>query len=381
MKFGDNSPVRLSLQAALTDTNLEFRNVAMFKFGFFDEPEQPVAGAEEPIDTADDIKSDVKSTIVEFKPPSQPWVEKPVFTSVCDAGAHRNIVQLVAAGSSGTADGTSLSGVTSHADVKTGVYEGGFKTWECTKDLICFIAQPTHTLPSGASVLDLGCGPGLAGCAALQQGCNVLFQDLNTDVLRASTSAHIHSNCPTAPEEGRVALLAGAWAAQPDFLQAEATAQQLPSWASSGRFDFILSSETLYREAYFKQLLHALLAAMHPDTQVLLATKRFYFGVGGGTRPWIEFLANTLGPSTHEQLGDSVSAAAAAAGAGAGAGGRSDRSPVPLYTSPPLSHETLESCGALCLAGRCLLLERVWSIADGGSNVRDVLKLSTQATE
>ena len=337
----------------------------MFKFGFFDEPQDLDQAAKADGGEGDSVLSASLSKLVEYRPPSQPWSKQQLFTGDPRAGQHEGLVQLVAHGASGTADGTALSSITSHLDVKPGVYEGGFKTWECTKDLIRFMAEPSHELSPGASVLDLGCGPGLAGCAALQQGCNVLFQDLNADVLAASTCAHIHANC--SDRASAAVLLAGTWAAQAAYLQQEDVQAALPTWASSGQFDVILSSETLYREAYLGQLLHALLAAMAPHTTVLLATKRFYFGVGGGTRPWLDYLAKALGEERAEPP--------AAAAAGAGESG--DRS-VLLYTSPPLERGALRALNAEQLAGRRLLLHRVQAIADGGSNVRDILRMTTE---
>lgn len=57
------------------------------------------------------------------------------------------------------------------------IYEGGFKIWECTIDLLRFLnARPE--LVQGASVLDLGCGAGLAGLCAVLNGANIVhFHD------------------------------------------------------------------------------------------------------------------------------------------------------------------------------------------------------------
>jgi len=350
----------------------------MFKFDFFQE-----ATATTECASNDDVQKEAfidlsLSSIVAYSPPVQTWVKQALFGADGSAGIHEGLVQLVADGASGTAGGTSLSQITSYLDVKPGVYEGGFKTWECTKDLIRFLACPQHRLEAGSSVLDLGCGPGLAGCAALQQGCNVVFQDLNADVLQASTSAHVHANCPGDDPAGSCVLLAGPWAAQPMFLRQDSVKALLPSWAASGQFDVILSSETLYREAYLSHLLHALLAAMAPHSTAFLATKRFYFGVGGGTRAWIETLSQELGDATMSATPDDHADDTPGASASGTDQEAADVDSSLLYTSPPLQEDSLQRLHAEHLGGRRVLLHRVLAIVDGGSNVRDVLRLSTQ---
>ena len=59
------------------------------------------------------------------------------------------------------------------------VYEGGLKIWECARSLAAFVA--THiaewkaaAAPRPLRVLELGCGHGLAGLAALHGGADVV---------------------------------------------------------------------------------------------------------------------------------------------------------------------------------------------------------------
>lgn len=55
------------------------------------------------------------------------------------------------------------------SDLQTGVYEGGFKLWECSLDLVRYVERlPGFTMPR--RVLELGCGHGLPGIHALQKG-------------------------------------------------------------------------------------------------------------------------------------------------------------------------------------------------------------------
>ena len=73
-------------------------------------------------------------------------------------------------------------------DLVPNVYEGGFKVWECARDLL----EVMHDLErsgelrlEGAAVLEAGCGAGLPGALALRRGARrVVMQDFNPSVLR-----------------------------------------------------------------------------------------------------------------------------------------------------------------------------------------------------
>ncbi|GIX64001.1 histidine protein methyltransferase 1 homolog [Babesia caballi] len=71
--------------------------------------------------------------------------------------------------------------------VKVGEYEGGFAIWESTWFLAGFL-QTELQRREGVFAVDLGCGNGVCGVLALQKGYNVLFQDLNWEVLEESVT-------------------------------------------------------------------------------------------------------------------------------------------------------------------------------------------------
>lgn len=77
-----------------------------------------------------------------------------------------NISELVNVDSLVT-DNSVVDLLKSTSDLKSGVYEGGFKTWECTFDLINYIRDNlVEILPDTdkpLKVLDLGCGSGFLG--------------------------------------------------------------------------------------------------------------------------------------------------------------------------------------------------------------------------
>lgn len=67
-------------------------------------------------------------------------------------------------------------------DVESGEYEGGRVVWECTKDLLAFLAAKTQL--EGKRVLDLGCGQGLLGIYALKKNASLVhFSDYNESVI------------------------------------------------------------------------------------------------------------------------------------------------------------------------------------------------------
>ena len=113
----------------------------------------------------------------------------------------RQELPLAAAGS-----GSELSAVLSRRDVQRGVYEGGFKLWECAVDLIDFLSSAPSPLPHSSfrSVLELGCGAGFPGLYCLLRRCGsgpsqaeqsrLTFQDLNWEVLQHLTAPTVAVN-------------------------------------------------------------------------------------------------------------------------------------------------------------------------------------------
>eukprot|EP00030_Apusomonadida_sp_AF-17_P006387 a680179_3.p1 GENE.a680179_3~~a680179_3.p1 ORF type:complete len:365 (-),score=144.61 a680179_3:30-1070(-) len=179
-----------------------------------------------------------------------------------------------------------LAAITQHSDLKQGVYEGGFKLWECAVDLGNLVAgaaaapETAHLAPlAKGCVLELGCGHGLPGVIALQGGAaEVSFLDFNLDVLKFATLPNVALNTS---DEGRsrTRFWAGDWA--------RVSALMPPSM----QFDLILSSETIYATSSYEGLHAVLEARLTPLGSALFATKDHYFGVGGGVIPFTEYIA------------------------------------------------------------------------------------------
>jgi predicted nicotinamide N-methyase len=174
-------------------------------------------------------------------------------------------------------------------DIIPGTYEGGLKVWECSLDLCRYIAKHTTLKPKFA--MELGCGHGLPLCLILRNGLKeggtkAFFADFNDFVLKDVTMANIILNTEGHSAEKiaqSVVLGAGDWLAMSEQLQGKthtATAGKLPD---NGRFDLILAAETTYTAEAAEET--ALLLSRHLalDGIGLVATKRYYFGCGGGS--------------------------------------------------------------------------------------------------
>lgn len=66
-----------------------------------------------------------------------------------------------------------------NTDLISGVYEGGYKIWECTQDLVDYFTQDSENNNfAGKVVCDLGCSAGIAGLLALIKDAKAVhFQD------------------------------------------------------------------------------------------------------------------------------------------------------------------------------------------------------------
>lgn len=184
------------------------------------------------------------------------------------------------------------------SDLVPGVYEGGFKLWECARDLVVVLEEMESkgdlTLRE-ARVLEAGCGAGLPGVLALTKECSSLvLQDFNAQVLRCLTMPTVALN---GLWEGalsrRVRFLSGDWAAVSMNLSEEraaaACAARVGIGAGSGApdepgggFDVILSADTIYSLEGMRRLWQLVQEQLAwPGGVALVAAKSYYFGVGG----------------------------------------------------------------------------------------------------
>jgi len=209
-------------------------------------------------------------------------------------------------------------------DIQTGLYEGGRKVWECSRDLVEYLGQENvplllskqqETADGGDRpifALELGCGHGLPGCFLLREALMmqnavndfvVIFTDYNRSVVLDATISNLVLNCttkdgdPSSQMEAavdkllqHVGLGAGDWMDMSSQLLQEQQQSGSPRLPHDGKFDVILAAETIYSEAAAHETARLLQRHLRPITGVAyVATKRYYFGVGGGVDPFRAF--------------------------------------------------------------------------------------------
>ncbi|NWI70300.1 MET18 methyltransferase, partial [Todus mexicanus] len=207
-------------------------------------------------------------------------------------------------------EGIITKSVSSHSDLIPGVYEGGLKIWECTFDLMKYLAEAEVKFTNKA-VLDLGCGAGLLGIVALRgEAEKVHFQDYNSTVIDQITLPNVVANC-TNNEGGRTGSGDNRKTSKPPVKRPK-TAECLPDVLTKCRFfsgewsqvsqlllsshkplskyDIIVTSETIYNPDYYGALHDTLAQLLDKTGCVYLASKVHYFGVGGGIYLFEKFI-------------------------------------------------------------------------------------------
>jgi protein-histidine N-methyltransferase len=211
--------------------------------------------------------------------------------------------------------------------LKTNIYEGGYKTWECSIDLVRYLLdrgprKDLDDLVRVNHVVEMGCGSALPSLLlfqyALQNGLGIYFTltDYNADVLRLVTVPNMllawastldaekskeafgeGGNPLTSAERNAdlyltpalvtafrtalssigitLTLLSGSWTPVSDLLNL------IPSDPCLNTF--ILASETIYSPSSLSAFTEAMVELMKrvKSGKAIVAAKRVYFGVGG----------------------------------------------------------------------------------------------------
>jgi Lysine methyltransferase len=203
------------------------------------------------------------------------------------------------------------------SDLLPGVYEGGAAVWEGSLDLLDYLGTIQAELQlqfdhqqKQPTILELGCGHALPSLYLLQtlQPQVVVLTDYNAYVLKDVTISNLVLNFATQLDDvaSRVVLGAGDWMDMSRWLLKEpqqddddpptesasssSSSRQEPSLPADGRFDIMLAAETLYTPQAAQET--AYLVAHHlshnAGAAAYIATKRYYFGVGGGTDAFVQ---------------------------------------------------------------------------------------------
>lgn len=230
-------------------------------------------------------------------------------------------------------------------DVKTGIYEGGFKSWESSVDLVKVLASE-NTAPllsrSPCLSIELGCGTGLPSLALFQWALAgrpspeaklplvLTLADYNPSVLYLVTLPNFilvwalqqRGSSPVVDgafsPDGELELdltseilqafkdflasnhifllfLSGAWS--PEFVQA--LYSSIPPSLTAQTEDvstLVMGAETIYSPFALESFASTLLSVLeterrtHPSGQstAIIAAKRLYFGVGGSLDDFID---------------------------------------------------------------------------------------------
>ncbi|EGG23865.1 peptidase M20 family protein [Cavenderia fasciculata] len=161
-------------------------------------------------------------------------------------------------------------------DLIPGVYEGGFKLWECAIDLINYIIEQSIPL-QGLKVLEIGCGHGLPALFCRLNNSIVTCQDYNEEVIKTLTQPNTILN----DIQNNVTFISGDWKHVNQLLGKE-------------KFDLILTSDTIYSVQSFQKLHDLIVDHLTDDGLCLVAAKTFYFGVGGSTHQFKNLVDKNL---------------------------------------------------------------------------------------
>ncbi|PNY26142.1 Histidine protein methyltransferase 1 [Tolypocladium capitatum] len=248
-------------------------------------------------------------------------------------------LQLMAEDDGGGGQGPGAEGLGEH-DVKTGIYEGGFKSWESSVDLVKVLAAESHPASlRGRPVraIELGCGTALPSLALFQWAMALepsqsrpftfILADYNPSVLQLVTvpnfllawALHHQHQHPALRDafslEGELQLgpdvlqafqtyldgrdislsfLSGGWS--PEFVQLlYGPSGAAPQGPGSPPVSLLLGAETIYSPfalQAFNETVFAVLgreqASLGAQAAAFVAAKRLYFGVGGSLDDFIE---------------------------------------------------------------------------------------------
>ncbi|XP_057783673.1 uncharacterized protein LOC131001327 [Salvia miltiorrhiza] len=184
----------------------------------------------------------------------------------------------------------------SNSDLVPGKYEGGLKLWEGSLDLIAALSsemQNGRLSFTGKRVLELGCGHGLPGIFACQKAAAAVhFQDFNAEVLRCLTIPNVTANIKENPQylsadvkeggistESETRFFSGDWGEVHSILD------------QAAGYDVILMAETVYSISALPNLYKLIKKCLSsPHGVVYMAAKKYYFGVGGGSRRFLSLV-------------------------------------------------------------------------------------------
>ncbi|KAI1412588.1 hypothetical protein F5Y13DRAFT_163044 [Hypoxylon sp. FL1857] len=235
-------------------------------------------------------------------------------------------------------------------DVKTGVYEGGFKSWESSVDLVKVLSLSKDFLTNTdvtPRIIELGCGTALPSLALFQWSLtlrandkdstlSIVLADYNPTVLQLVTLPNFilcwalnqRAELPVLEDafssEGELDLtpevlkafeeflvarqislsfFSGAWS--PEFIDLISSNKTSKIGKGSNQQTIILGAETIYSPfalASFTQTIFSLMEqekAQGHAAEALVGAKKLYFGVGGSLDDFVA-KAREMGANVEE---------------------------------------------------------------------------------
>lgn len=187
-----------------------------------------------------------------------------------------------------------IPGLKTNSDLENGKYEGGFKVWEGTYDLIDFINNDQDVIGNlidrnnKLRILELGAGAALASLALIQRiSCcdqfdsdyRIHIQDYNWQVLASLTLTNLVINLPHEYLREVIDLdyfrfFHGDW----------------KNFKRRTKYNLILMSEVIYNADNFGSLHNLIETHTKKSGYVVIATKNVYFGLTGGLYEWLKFM-------------------------------------------------------------------------------------------
>ena len=148
-------------------------------------------------------------------------------------------------------------------------------------------------------VLELGCGHGLPSLYFLLKNCFVLFQDFNKEVLEKITFNYISELDQNYNKNflSKSAFIDGDWKDLRERIMKNDLIFPLENEGNvnffkdeNKKFDIIISADTLYNVENYEYLHNSIMENLNNPGICFVASKKYYFGVGGGTSLFIDFV-------------------------------------------------------------------------------------------
>lgn len=191
---------------------------------------------------------------------------------------------------------TAVPGLYSDLDLEKDKYEGGFKVWEGTCDLVKFLTTDDDVVKNlmdreaTLRVLELGAGSGLASLSLISRlvydhnfksPYRIHLQDYNWEVLASLSILNFGANLPrqyleALLETRSLRFFYGDWSRFRDKRRY--------------KYDLIMMSEVIYNAENYESLHDLLDRHLRGNGYVVMATKDTYFGLSGGLYSWLDYL-------------------------------------------------------------------------------------------